>query len=241
MVTIALVNMPSSPATVPASALTQLKGAITRRFPGRAGVDIRNVNRDFARFVGLDLYQALMYGDSTIGDWFFQRAAFPECPDDDDACLPKCQVVSSDEAEVFRYAIAEKRGDLDGFLDHLVQTYRLDQADIVGFTSMCTQSMGSLALARRVRAGNPEVVTALGGANCEEPARRALAADASAIDYFFPSQALTSFPDFVGYWLAGAREECERIPGVLCRPHGSVRGNASICSPLPSSTCRRRR
>lgn len=221
MFTIALVNMPTSPLNMPSIALTQLKSVVTRRFGDQVTVDIRYVNHDFAHFVGLEMYQNIVHSgehfDSGIGDWFFRQAAFPDLTDNTDEYLRRCYAFSEDEVRMFTFLISEKRRALDGFLDSIVTKYRLDQAAIVGFTSMFTQSIGSLALARHVRDRNPDVITVMGGANCEAPMGLALAEHATAIDYVFSGPALKTFPEFVAYCMDGARERCDQIPGVFSR------------------------
>src|SRR5215216_500857 len=66
-------------------------------------------------------------------------------------------------------ALLEKRRGLEQLLDELISRHGLDEAHVVGFTSMFMQNVASFAMARRLKARNPGLVTVMGGANCEWP------------------------------------------------------------------------
>src|SRR5262245_22283047 len=67
-----------------------------------------------------------------------------------------------------------KRAQLGKFMDDLIVRYDLANAQLVGFTSMFDQTMASIAMARRIKAHNPEVTTVIGGASCEPGVGRVL-------------------------------------------------------------------
>ena len=56
----------------------------------------------------------------------------------------------------------------------MIDRYGLDHVDMVGFTSMFSQNVATLAMARRIKERNPGVVIVMGGANCESPMGREL-------------------------------------------------------------------
>ena len=60
-----------------------------------------------------------------------------------------------------------------------IDLYRLDTFPIVGLTSMFVQNMACIAMARRLKQRRPEIVTIMGGANCEAPMGSVLAAPLS--------------------------------------------------------------
>ena len=79
----------------------------------------------------------------------------------------------------------------------------LRKADLVGFTSMFTQNLASVALARRLKAHRPSIVTVLGGANCESPMGEEYARKLDPIDFVFSGPGLKSFPAFLRHLVDG--------------------------------------
>jgi ribosomal peptide maturation radical SAM protein 1 len=113
------------------------------------------------------------------------------------------------------HSILEVRKDLDRLLDRLIDTYQLDRADLVGFTSMFSQNVASLAMARKLKERNPGLITVMGGANCETPMGEEIVANAQSVDFVFSGPALESFPAFVQHQLDGDSDKCHAIPGVF--------------------------
>lgn len=109
----------------------------------------------------------------------------------------------------------EKRTKLGAFMDGLISLYKLDEAQIVGFTSMFMQNTASFAMARRLKERNHQTVTVMGGANCEFPMGEVIANQIKAIDFTFSGPALKSFPEFVQLCLDGNIAKCHSIRGVF--------------------------
>lgn len=218
---IVLVNMPFSAVASPAIGLTQLKGVIERAFPGRFEVGIHYLNHEFHRFLGdADFYSHVMsnFGFATgLGDWLFRQAAFPEAEDNAAEYLDACYPESAPFADEIRSAVARIRPRLDAFLDEAIGKFRLDRADLVGFTAIFSQTLPSLALARKLKQRHPGLTTVVGGSSVAGAAGMAIARHAEAIDYVFSGPALVSFPEFAGHWSAGDTAACERIDGVFSR------------------------
>jgi hypothetical protein len=74
---------------------------------------------------------------------------------------------------------------------------------IIGFTSVYSQQVASLALARRIKERWPDKIVAFGGANCQEEMGRALLRLFPFVDWVFNGQADLSFPEAVARWSAG--------------------------------------
>ncbi|MBZ9770995.1 RiPP maturation radical SAM C-methyltransferase [Mesorhizobium sp. CO1-1-8] len=110
-----------------------------------------------------------------------------------------------------------KRQQLGDFMEELIDRYDLVNARLVGFTSMFDQTAASIAMARRIKARNPEVMTVIGGASCEPGIGRVLARRVDAIDFTFAGPALRAFPDFVGHLMRNEPDQCWKIPGVHSR------------------------
>jgi len=217
---IALVHMPFAAVEFPSIALTQLQAAIARRLGGRVEVEISYPAHDVARRLGLDLYRRICADApaSGLGDWLFRDLAFPGLPDNT-AEYRMRYYPSRQLGGPFEEALAA-RPELDRLLDDAVARYGLDEADLVGFTSMFSQNAASFALARRLKEERPDLLTAIGGANCESPMGEEIALHVPAIDYVFSGPALVTFPDLVAALADGDPARTARAaaaPGVLTR------------------------
>jgi hypothetical protein len=86
--------MPFSDVAMPSIALTQLKSVIQSRFKERVSVQIIYANHDFAKFIGLEIYEYISNSmeslNTGLGDWLFRQVAFPELPDNTAAYLRRC-------------------------------------------------------------------------------------------------------------------------------------------------------
>jgi ribosomal peptide maturation radical SAM protein 1 len=218
MFRIALINMPFANINRPSIALTQLKGIIGRSFDGVL-IDIHYLNHDFVDVFGADSYNeigndaALLHAG--FGDWIFRQEAFPDLPDNTRAYLQRHAPRNDGQSQRLRQVIADVRPRLGQAIEEMISTYRLDSYDLVGFTSMFCQTVASLALARHLKQRRPDIVTVMGGANCEAPMGQELAAGAPQLDYVFSGPGLISFPRFVERLMRGEREGLGTIPGVF--------------------------
>lgn len=217
MLTIMLIDMPFSNITMPSIALAQIRSVLRRQFGNDVSVQIIHVNHDCARFLGVEAYdyfcnsmEALNTG---MGDWFFRHEAFPELPDNTELYRRRC-FPQPNRARYFN-SLIEKRYRLGSFLDGVIAQYGLDKAHIVGFTSMFMQNTASFAMARKLKQRNPDIITVMGGANCEFPMGEVIARHVKSVDFVFSGPALKNFPEFVKFALAGDLLQCHSIRGVF--------------------------
>jgi ribosomal peptide maturation radical SAM protein 1 len=217
---IGLINMPFAGAHLPSIALTQLKSIVKERLDDRATVSIHYLNHDFVQYMGKDLYgfmsDSMDAHNSGIGDWLFRQLAFPDLPDNTTAYFQRFFPYRTPQHTAFKEQILAKRRGLDAFLDSLIATYALDQLDLVGFTSMFNQNIASFALARKLKVHNPQIITVLGGANCEAPMGHQIAKHVPQIDYVFSGAALKSFPEFIRRRIDGDGDS-QPIKGILTK------------------------
>jgi hypothetical protein len=201
MYRIKLINMPFGALRLPSIALTQLKSVIDRRFGDAVSVDVSYLNHDIGRYLGTDTYAFIANSTeantSGLGDWLFREAAYPNQPDNAGEYFRRYFPQRSGLGRRVREEVLKKRPGLDDLLQQLIEKYRLYDADLVGFTSMFAQNMASFALARKLKELVPEVITAMGGANCEPPMGQQIADYVPQIDFVFAGPALKSFPRFV--------------------------------------------
>lgn len=221
MYKLALVNMPFAALNTPSIGLTQLKSVVDLRLKERVFTEVFYLNMDFAHYVGIALYQYIAFSMeghiAGLGEWFFRRAAFPQVADNAAEYFSRYYLVPDKRTEVIKHALLRKREGTEAFLDSLIDRYRLDQADLVGFTSMFSQNLACFAMAGRLKERNPAIVTVMGGANCLSPMGQAIVKQMPQIDFVFSGAALKSFPEFVQKRSEQRFEDCQRIPGVFSK------------------------
>lgn len=219
MYKISLVDMPFANVELPSIALTQIRSIIQSRFMEKVSVEIVSISHDFAKYLGIDRYQYISTSMQALyaglGDWFFREQAFPQLPDNTEKYLQRYFWGKGEDERKIKDLIAQKRPNLDAYLDELINKYELDKAQIVGFTSMFMQNAASFAMARKLKQYNPEVITVMGGANCEFPMGKVIAERIEQIDFVFSGPALKSFPELVQHCLDGEMSKCRSIRGVF--------------------------
>lgn len=217
-----LINMPFANLTFPSIGLTQLRTVTEEAFGAEVSVEILYLNQDFAHYLGgmkgsrriIDSPSAHTTG---IGDWFFRRSAFPDLPDNKDAYFRRYYPRRDERTQDFLRFVEEKREGLDQFLDSQIDKYGMADAFLVGFTSMFSQNVACLAMAKRLKNRNPKIITAMGGANCEAPMGKEIVKYVAQIDYVFSGPSLINFPKFLRYCIDGEFDKVHHINGVFTK------------------------
>ncbi|HVR98292.1 MAG TPA: RiPP maturation radical SAM C-methyltransferase [Thermoanaerobaculia bacterium] len=219
MYRIALINMPFAAADIPSIALTQLKSMVEKEFGDRVSCDVLYLNLDFLNFLGPQLFRAISVSvqanTSGLGDWFFSAEAFPDKPDDPEAYLTRSFAGQRADLDPFKEQMLDKRRGVGVFLKSLIDRDQLTGYDLVGFTSMFCQTISSIAMAKALKKERPEIVTLMGGANCETPMGAVLCRNVPEMDFIFSGPSLETFPALVRHLLAGEEVPCHSMPGVL--------------------------
>lgn len=220
MYRIVLANAPFASVYRPSIALTQLKSVVEKNFGASAAVNIVYLNQEFARPMGVVLYQDIAdggHGNTGLGDWLFRQAAFPELADNATQYFQRYYPGQDAQTLQFIQVLQKLRYSINRWIDTMIARYQLDQADIVGFTSMFSQNVACFALARKIKKLNPSALIVMGGANCEMPMGREIVRQVSNIDFVFSGPGLESFPRFVHYCLHNEIERCHSINGVFSK------------------------
>ncbi|HLJ90024.1 MAG TPA: RiPP maturation radical SAM C-methyltransferase [Candidatus Angelobacter sp.] len=216
---VALVNMPFANLALPSIALTQLKSVLESTFGSHISIEIFYLNHDFVRYLDLDFYAFLSDSmdslNSGLGDWFFRHTAFPELPDNSEKYFNRYFPRYYPGTQQLRELLLQKRHGVDRFMEELIAKYSLDQADLIGFTSMFMQNTASFSMAKKLKRRNPALITIMGGANCEFPMGGVIAREVKDIDYVFSGPALKSFPQFVSLCMSREMWKASSIPGVF--------------------------
>jgi len=212
--------MPFASPESPSIALTQLRSVLANDQNGQVECEIYYLNHDFVNYFGREIYLRISNSENTsavgVGDWLFRSVAFPNAPENASDYLQRYGHLLAAERELLQ-AQNELRCGLDGFLDLLIQRYDLDGCSLVGFTSMFAQNTPSFAVARKLKSRNSNLVTVMGGANCETVMGGAIARNVQAIDFVFSGPSLKTFPRLVQYLMEGASDKCHEINGVFSK------------------------
>lgn len=225
MLNVKLINMPFAALNTPSIALAQLKEVVNRELEDGV-VEELYLNHEFGVYLDHDAYSFIAHSGEGhtcgFGEWFFRQVAFPELEDNSKQFFDRYSThFSPDHMAMYQNVLAKKRETLDPFLDQIIDQYEIDQADVVGFTSMFFQTLPSAALARKLKERKPEIVIVIGGANCEAPMGIELARNMACFDFVFSGFGLISFPKFLKHIAAGEREECYKINGVFCKENSA--------------------
>ncbi len=217
-----LMNMPFADLNRPSIGLTQLAFLLD------GGADLLYLNHDFGVFFGTNVYRYISASYITgLGDWLFRGIAFPDAPDNKNKYFKRHFPRPDKDAMQIIGVLESKLPDLEQFLKELIDKYNILSYDIVGFTSMFSQTGPSLAMAKILKEMNPEMVTVMGGANCESPMGGELVKLTPQLDFAFSGPSLVSFPEFVKHLEAGNTEACHQMKGVFSAENAdSVAANA---------------
>ena len=175
---VCLVSMPYASLTRPSMALGLLAAILERDGIKTA---VAPAGLWFAESAGLWLYELCASRMSTVflaGEWTFAAAAFGgggERAELDAEYLRQISEASERHPAVWRGDRGRKlvtdllalRAAATRFVDDAARRVLATGARVVGCTSTFEQHVASLALLRRIRELDPDVVTMLGGANCE--------------------------------------------------------------------------
>lgn len=167
--------------------------------------DVQYPNLDLWRELGHDLYNriSLTTTRELAGELLFASFAFDENPGAAtarhrirhalDGRAPLAVYTGEDVAAEELVAAVD---GIEAFVDRAVNRILRSRARIVGFSAVFQQTAASIALARRLKATAPHIVTVLGGAMAEWPMGAALAETTSAFDFVFSGEADAAFPAF---------------------------------------------
>lgn len=189
---IVLANMPFAAIQRPSIALGTLKSILQG---SGLKVHVAYANLWYAEYIGLDPYLRIenTRSQDVLGDWIFGAAAFPDYEPKHGGYMD--QVLRANRSLV-RGSAAETaellhriRRQAASFIDLVADRILALAPRIVGCTSMFQQNVASLALLQRIRDKAPDVITMMGGANCETVMGRTLHENFPWVDYVVSGEA----------------------------------------------------
>ena len=209
-----LVSMPFVSISTPSIGISILKSVLDGH-----GIpcDLRYGNLRFAEWVGFDTYSLLdeRVSDALFaGDWLFAQHLFGDRLQLD--VYAETLRVNTGEAEYRR--IMDARGAIGPFLHACLEEFRVEDYDIIGFTTTFEQNLASLAASRLIKKRWPGKAIVFGGGNCEGHMGRELHRSFPWIDYVCSGEGEDSFPQLIEAIAAG--REPLGIPGIIHRRNG---------------------
>ncbi len=217
-----LICMPFAEVNLPSPALSLLKPVLQRE---GIACDVRYFSLDFAAFVNdNDTYRA---GNARpiVGEWVFSEELFGElAPSYEAGTSPKLDSDSPGGSELDIPFIREKlqlmRPKAHSFIEWCLGTINWDSYSVIGFSSMASQHVASLALAKNIKRLWPDKIIAFGGVNCLDIMGQATLRLFPFVDWVFMGYSELSFPAAIKKYIDG--EMPENIPGVAYRQNGVV-------------------
>ncbi len=192
----------------------------------RAGIAARlhYANITFAARVGFSLSQRLASAppQTMLGDAIFWGAAFAERAPGHVPILETLLRIEDPTAQIARLPVPTRDeilgcvAQVPAFVEETVERVLAHAPRIVGLSSMCQQTLASIAIARAIKQRRPDVVTVLGGANAAEPMGRALLDVTDAFDFVFSGEADRAFPTFCRAYLEHGDRPSTRV--IECEP-----------------------
>jgi magnesium-protoporphyrin IX monomethyl ester (oxidative) cyclase len=207
-VDVCLVLVPYGALQRPSIALGILKQALVE---AGYGAEVIYGSFAFAEEIGAGVYDALGRATQELaGEWTFAGAAFPDFAPDHDLYLAELGAIfapgSAEGAQRVGALFHSIRNRTDRFIDRLADEVLARHPRIVGVSSSFMQHCAALALLRRIKEKAPEVVTLLGGANCEGVMGRATLLSCPWVDYVVMGEADLLLPPLVGHMLRQGRD-----------------------------------
>ena len=159
----------------------------------------------------VDLREPAAVDPSLTGDWLFAQHLFGDRLQLD--VYAETLRVNTAEGEYAR--IMDARSAIGPFLNACLDEFRIDDYDIVWFTTTFEQNLASLALSRLIKETWPDKVIVFGGGNCEAEMGRELHRSFAWIDYVCSGEGEHSLPQLVEEIAAGG--DGTAIPGIVAR------------------------
>ncbi|GGW60454.1 RiPP maturation radical SAM protein 1 [Streptomyces lucensis JCM 4490] len=233
-----LLNMPWSPIDLPSLALGILKRSVDERVPG-ATCEVLHANLEFTdwitrrtEFSAEDYeYYALSSYFLGCGDWVFSSALY------DDPAWKEAEFteVMTGRLRSSRMRMTRRlHAVVPEFVEEIAQRVADLAPDVVGLTSTFQQNTAALAVARHIKRLAPQVVTVMGGANCDAEQGAAVHRNFPFVDFVVRGEGEDAFPRLLEALRDGsATGAAAGIPGLCHRSDGTSVANPMPAGPLP--------
>ncbi|TKA94456.1 RiPP maturation radical SAM protein 1 [Cereibacter changlensis] len=232
---VALINLPWASFRRP-SIQIGLLGALARR--NGHHVELAHLNLELAARLGKPLYDLIAEHRSTsLGDWLFARAAFPDTAPPADRFLARyerliAEMIGRVPGVTITALLEFRENGAERFLAEQIAANSWDGVDLFGLTSTFQQNTACFAMARLLKQRVPRAVIVAGGANFDGEMGAEWFDAVSALDVVVRGEGDVAFPRLLEAVSRGGG--LEAVPNLLLRtPSGpSPTADASLFDAL---------
>jgi len=224
---ICLVSMPCDVLEQPSIGISLLVASARE-----SGLSVRAIYPKFwfAEEVGMKTYTALMNVGKTIdllGEWIFSSAAFPDFNTESSVFFREKLTKDTEILDNYYQMFGRKEDIYDTFsharqkslpfIEKTVERILELKPKIIGCSSNFQQHCASLALLRVIKEKKPEIITLLGGANCEGSMGKAIKKFFPFVDFTVSGEADILFPELCHMLLKEGKDvKPDKLPfGVI--------------------------
>jgi len=213
---VCLINMPYSSITRPSLALGLIESYITDY-----GYQVKSIygNVEFSAFLGLKQYDVIdnSFHEHLLGEWTFSRAAFSGFNSDYNEQIQlkndeEFFALFSDITKDVKQNLLSARKQAELYIEQLAAKILANPPKIIGCTSTFQQNCASLALLRKVKAANPDIITLMGGANCEGVMGQTISEEFPWVDYVFSGECDDVIDGFIDKLMRGVSITAQNLP-----------------------------
>lgn len=211
---VALVVMPATSTKYPSVQCGLLKAVLERE---GVSCDVHYFNLDYAKTVGVDLYESLAHSTLFLSEWPFAKAL--------DGGTAEAAAHVPEAMRLMRargYSDERYQAMIDAagpFLDACVDKVDWSRYDVVGFSAVFCTNFACAALAKRIKEKHPGVYIVFGGPNVESVMGRELLKAFPWVDCCVDGEGEKAIVDLArgrrppsGTLLAGERADLTKLP-----------------------------
>ena len=168
----------------------------------RAGFDVTILyaNLLFAQYIGTSAYNVICYASAAnlIGESCFRSAAFGYLPPWDSEANGEAHFKRVNNRLALDFdALRNIQEIAPQWCDEFAKAVARYSFRIVGCTTTFEQTCASVAFLNRIKGRKPDIITILGGANCEGDMAQGIMSLGADIDYIFSGESEASFVSFL--------------------------------------------
>ncbi len=221
---ICLVTMPYASLERPSLPLGLLHNYIS---PFGHQVEVIYGTLKFAAKVGCERYYSIesAFNEDLVGEWTFSRSAFLDHQSTFKAVDSEAFISADrDKAYLATLGLSPEacqrllglREQAEQFIDELAAEILAKNPKIVGCSSTFQQNCASLALLRKIKTARPDIITLMGGANCEGVMGQTISQVFDWVDYVFSGECDEVIGEFIDKLMQGFQYQHHQLPvGVI--------------------------
>lgn len=181
-------------------------------------------NLQFADSIGLHLYETLAgHWDTSVGDFLFSCVVFGHSREEIARYVEEVLLPSGEGRYLKKFParnhvpqmIEQLARVADAFVEDVAVDITREHPQLVGFTTSFQENLASIAIARRLKQKAPNLLIAIGGANCGGVMGEELLAQFPEFDFVGQGECDRSFIELVAVLASG--DGRKPIAGILSR------------------------